>query len=102
MGVKLFSGMQNGERYEKDSFQRLSSPTQDGVLQLTPDGLIALLRSRGTIGGYPQVGQILDADVDKLAQLKPGSGVKFRLIELEEAERIQSIYEEFLKQIVKA
>lgn len=58
---------------------------QDGTLQATALGLIALLRERGTIGGYARVANVIDCDVDRLAQLRPGNRVRFREVTPSEA-----------------
>ena len=46
----------------------------------------------GTIGGYPKIGVVISADHDKLVQLTPGNTVKFKLVELSEAEKLFQLY----------
>ena len=65
----------------------LSAPVQDGTVQATAGGLIALLRERGTIGGYPRVATVIDCDVDRLAQIVPGNPIRFRFVSQDEARR---------------
>ena len=67
------------------SFDIQSAPTQDGTVQATSDGLIALLRQRGTLGGYPRIATIIDCDVDRLAQFRPGNSLRFRQVSVREA-----------------
>ena len=65
-----------------------------GVIQVPADGNpIIMLSDHGTIGGYPKLGVVISADYDKLVQLPSNSKIKFKLIELEEAENLFKIYE---------
>lgn len=49
-----------------------------GSVQITPDGNpIVLLNDRQTIGGYPKLGCVAQADCARLAQCRPGQRVKF-------------------------
>ena len=64
-----------------------------GVIQVPADGNpIIMLSDHGTIGGYPKIGVVISADYDKLVQLAPGSKIKFKLINLLEAENLYKIY----------
>tara|TARA_B100001029_G_C15035839_1_gene440077 strand:- start:1 stop:951 length:951 start_codon:yes stop_codon:yes gene_type:complete len=64
-----------------------------GVIQVTPDGNpIIMLSDHGTIGGYPKIAVVISADYDRLTQLIPGSKIKFKSIELEEAENLYKLY----------
>ena len=64
-----------------------------GVIQVPPDGNpIIMLSDHGTIGGYPKIGVIISADYDKLVQITPGSKIKFKLVELLEAETLFKLY----------
>ena len=64
-----------------------------GVIQVPADGNpIIMLSDHGTIGGYPKIGVIISADYDKLVQLTPGSKIKFKLVELLEAEILFKLY----------
>ncbi|MDI3316926.1 MAG: 5-oxoprolinase subunit PxpB [Bacillota bacterium] len=50
-----------------------SEPVALGAVQVPPSGEpILLLADRPTIGGYARVATVVDADVDRLAQLVPG------------------------------
>lgn len=64
----------------------VSSPVVPGTIQVPPDGQpIVLLADAQTIGGYPQLGQAVAADLPLLAQLRPGDTVRFRPVSIEEA-----------------
>ena len=65
-----------------------------GVIQVPADGNpIIMLSDHGTIGGYPKIGVVISADYDKLVQLSPGSKIKFKEIELTDAETLFKLYE---------
>ncbi len=65
-----------------------------GVIQIPPDGKpIIMLSDHGTIGGYPKIGVVISADYDRLVQLPPGSKIKFKEIELEDAENLFKLYQ---------
>ena len=64
-----------------------------GVIQVPADGNpIIMLSDHGTIGGYPKIGVIISADYDKLVQLSPSSKIKFKLVDLNEAEKLFKFY----------
>jgi antagonist of KipI len=66
-----------------------SEPVCPGSVQVTHDGRCILLGVDGqTIGGYPKVAQVIDADLDKLGQLRRGEALTFAKVTLDEAERL--------------
>ena len=72
-----------------------------GVIQVPGDGNpIIMLSDYGTIGGYPKIGVVISADHDRLVQLTPGSKIKFKLVELSEAENLYKLYEIETKNIL--
>ena len=72
-----------------------------GVIQVPPNGNpIIMLSDHGTIGGYPKIATVISADFDKLAQLPPGSKIKFKEVNLTDAETIFKIYEMETKNII--
>jgi len=65
-----------------------------GTIQVPADGNpIILLSDHGTIGGYPKFGVVISADYDKLVQIPPGSKIKFKEIELKDAENLYKLYD---------
>jgi antagonist of KipI len=57
-----------------------------GAIQLPPDGdPIALLPDHQTVGGYPVVAVVSQADLPRLGQLRPGDQVRFAPTTLEDA-----------------
>ncbi len=64
-----------------------------GVVQVPADGKpIILLSDHGTIGGYPKIATVISADLDKVAQLTPGTKIQFEEVDLEEAEKLFNEY----------
>jgi biotin-dependent carboxylase-like uncharacterized protein len=65
-----------------------------GVIQVPADGNpIIMLSDHGTIGGYPKIGVVASVDYDRLVQITPGSKIKFKEIELSDAETLFKLYE---------
>ena len=72
-----------------------------GTIQITADGNpIIMLSDHGTIGGYPKIGVVISADYDKLVQIPPGSKIKFKEINLKDAEIIYKLYEMETKNLI--
>lgn len=65
----------------------VSEAVAPGAVQVTNDGLPIVLGVDGqTIGGYPKVAHVIRADLDLLAQLRPGERVRFVRVSPDEAE----------------
>jgi antagonist of KipI len=66
-----------------------SDPTCPGAVQV-PDGggPIVLMADGPTVGGYPKIAVICDADLPLLAQRQPGDRVTFQWITVGEAQRL--------------
>ena len=59
-----------------------------GCIQVPPDGQpIVMLADGPTTGGYPKIATVVGSDLDLLAQIGPGDGIRFRVITVEEAQR---------------
>ena len=64
-----------------------------GVVQVPSDGNpIIMFSDHGSIGGYPKIAVVITADHDKAAQLIPGSKIKFKEVNLDEAEKLFKSY----------
>lgn len=58
----------------------ISSGIVPGTVQLLPSGCpVILMADAQTTGGYPRIANVLDRDLDDLAQLAPGGRVRFRM-----------------------
>src|SRR5438552_15926859 len=63
-------------------------PMTAGAIQVTHAGdLIVSLADHPTTGGYPVIATVITADQPLLAQARPGDTVRFREVDLAEAER---------------
>lgn len=72
--------MRSGDR------EMVSQPVVRGSIQVPPDGKpILLLSECQTIGGYPQIGHVISADIPALARALPGTPLRFVEVGLEEA-----------------
>ena len=72
-----------------------------GVIQVPADGHpIIMLSDHGTIGGYPKIGVVISADYDKLVQLTPGSKIKFKEVDLANAEALFKLYDLETKNLI--
>lgn len=57
-----------------------------GSVQVTREGQCIVLGVDGqTIGGYPKIAQVIQADLDFLGQLRPGQRINFKNVTLQEA-----------------
>lgn len=66
--------------------EMVSQPVVAGSVQVPPDGQpIILMAGRQTIGGYPQIGHVISADLPVLARAWPGTRLRFREVTLDEA-----------------
>jgi antagonist of KipI len=65
----------------------VSSAVNFGTIQMLPDGkLIILMADHQVTGGYPRIAHVITAHHSKLAQLKPGEEIRFRLTSQQTAE----------------
>lgn len=90
-----------GAKIEATRYDIASSIVDDGVIQLTSNGPIVLLRQRPVTGGYPRVFSVIKTDLDFLVQYKIGTMVRFELIELTEAKDLLLQRERELKNLEK-
>ncbi len=93
MGYRL-SGLPLARRGERSL--DLATPARElvscgvplGAIQVPPDGLpIVLMADHQTTGGYPIIATVIAADVALVAQRAAGEGVRFRAVDVEEAQR---------------
>ncbi|MCB0376379.1 MAG: hypothetical protein KDD04_10710, partial [Sinomicrobium sp.] len=63
----------------------ISSGIIPGTIQITGSGQpVILMVDAQTTGGYPRLGNIITADLDRVAQLKPGDEIWFLLLQTQE------------------
>jgi antagonist of KipI len=96
MGYRL-EGTVRGFNPDKEV---ISSAVIPGTIQITNSGSpIILMADAQTSGGYPRLANIISADLDKVAQLKPGDTIAFQLTTLEKALEAKKVYEHYLNQL---
>jgi biotin-dependent carboxylase-like uncharacterized protein len=85
MGARLtdraavFAGMQN--------LSLVSDAIVCGDVQILGDGTpIVLLRDHQPTGGYPRIATVISADIDRFAQMRPGSEVRFQPVTVARAQ----------------
>ena len=62
-----------------------------GTVQYPPSHEpIVMLAEHQTTGGYPRLAEVIYSDLIKLAQVKPGSKIRFIPIDIEEADRLNA------------
>jgi biotin-dependent carboxylase-like uncharacterized protein len=84
MGFRL-----EGTAIKSDITGMLSEGICHGAIQIPADGQpIVLMNDRQTIGGYPKIGSVIPPDTAKLAQLGPGSTIRFEAITAEHAHNL--------------
>lgn len=65
-----------------------SEPGCQGAIQISGDGRpIVLMADAPTVGGYPRIAVVSDADLPLMAQRQPGDSVRFELIGIEQSQR---------------
>lgn len=73
---------------QKKCFQQLSKAVSFGTIQLPENGQpIVLMKERQTIGGYPVLGCVMQTDLFRLSQKRPGEYVRFIPIEVTKAQQ---------------
>lgn len=94
MGLRLASKT----TWPSDGKELVSAPVVPGTLQLPVGGQPILLGvDAQTIGGYPRLGHVIVADLDRVGQLRPGDTIRFSLVTLEEAEQLQHSRQQWLR-----
>lgn len=73
----------------KVPIELLSSAVTFGTIQVPPQGQpIVLMADHPTTGGYPVIGQVIEADLPLLAQLQPQDSIRFERVTVADAQQI--------------
>jgi allophanate hydrolase subunit 2 len=84
VGIRL-----DGE-FQAHEVELPSEPACVGTVQVAGGGGLLILGPDGpTIGGYPKVAVVVDADLDRLGQLRPGDEVRFEQVSLGDARSLR-------------
>ena len=69
----------------------VSDGVTPGTVQVPADGrAIVLLADCQTVGGYPKLAVVIQADLPRLAHLQPGDALRFRFVDAAEAARARA------------
>ncbi|MDW7675304.1 MAG: biotin-dependent carboxyltransferase family protein, partial [Bacillota bacterium] len=83
-----------------DKADIISDGIPPGAIQVPGDGQpIILLADRQTVGGYTKIATVISTDLNKLAQLTPGSKVTFKAVTLDEAYEALEAQESIISQV---
>ena len=81
MGLRL-----QGKPLALPDREMVSEAVCPGSVQVTREGQCIVLGVDGqTIGGYPKIAQIIQADLDFLGQLRPGQAIEFKKVTMQDA-----------------
>lgn len=87
MGVRLEDG--EGVFADTAILSLVSDAIVAGDIQILGDGTpIVLMRDHQPTGGYPRIATVISADLDRFAQLRPGSPVAFQPVTVEHAQAL--------------
>jgi biotin-dependent carboxylase-like uncharacterized protein len=77
-----------GKRIEGAVANLASDASCQGAIQIPSDGTpIVLMADAPTVGGYPKIAIVAEADLPILAQRSPGEVVRFQLVTIEQSQR---------------
>jgi len=69
-----------------DHLSVVSDAVVHGDVQISGDGRpVVLMADRPTTGGYPRIGNVIIADLSRMAQFAPGQEIFFKIISEGEA-----------------
>ena len=86
MGIRLI-----GPQLEHSAkgYNIVSDGIPTGAIQVPGNGMpLILLADRQTTGGYPKIATVIGADLPRLAQSRPGTKLRFQIVERGDAVRI--------------
>ncbi|MDP2781801.1 biotin-dependent carboxyltransferase family protein [Devosia sp.] len=87
MGVRLTDA--GGVFADATILSLASDAIVPGDIQILGDGTpIVLMRDHQPTGGYPRIGTIISADLDRFAQLRPGTDIAFSSVSVVHAQQI--------------
>ena len=67
-----------------EPLEMISEAAVKGTVQVPADGnAIILMADRQSVAGYPKIGQVVLADMSRLAQCKPGETIRFSMLLLQ-------------------
>lgn len=93
MGIRL-----DGSKIEsKNGVDIISDAVVTGSIQIPASGVpIIMMADRQTTGGYAKIASVITPDLQKIAQARPGTQVRFAKVTAQQA---QKIYKQYQKQL---
>jgi biotin-dependent carboxylase-like uncharacterized protein len=98
MGLRL-----NGPQLEHSAkgYNIVSDGIPTGAIQVPGNGLpLILLADRQTTGGYPKIATVISWDLPRLVQCRPGTDLRFAIVDRAEAVRIARAEDEAFRKLV--
>jgi biotin-dependent carboxylase-like uncharacterized protein len=70
-----------------NGYNIITDGVMPGCIQVPGMGQpIVLMRDAGTVGGYPKIGSVIECDLGRLAQQRPGTRLRFQTVDIAEAQ----------------
>jgi|AntRauTorckE6833_2_1112554.scaffolds.fasta_scaffold18374_2 antagonist of KipI len=96
MGLRLKSR----EPLEFDYPEMKSAPVVPGIIQLPKSGApIILMNDSQSVGGYPRIAKVADADLWRLAQLWIGNEIRFKMINQNECFKLSTYFNDLISKL---
>jgi len=74
----------------RESYNIITDGVVPGCISVPGSGLpMVLMRDAPTVGGYPKIATIVEADLGRLAQQRPGIAVSFQFVTADEAQALR-------------
>ncbi|MCX8095455.1 MAG: biotin-dependent carboxyltransferase family protein [Caldisericia bacterium] len=90
-------------KLKKDKETIISEGVNLGTIQVPQNGKpIILMKDRPTTGGYPKIGNVIKVDIPILSQKRFGEKIKFKIVSIEEAQKLYFEMEEEIKSFKKS
>ncbi len=98
MGLRL-----NGPKLEHSAkgYNIVSDGIPTGAIQVPGNGMpLILLADRQTTGGYPKIATVISWDLPRLVQCRPGTPLRFAIVDRAEAVRIARAEDDAFRKLV--
>lgn len=96
MGIRLEGMAMKFESRE----EMVSSPVVPGIIQMPSSGLpIILMKDAQSVGGYPRIAKVIDADLWRLGQIWTNNKIHFEHISLKKARELTKTYNELISEL---
>jgi antagonist of KipI len=77
----------------------ISEPSLPGAIQIPADGQPIILLVEQTVGGYAKIATVISADLDMIAQARPGDKVGFQEVDIPSAREAAADYRHRMEEI---